>query len=161
MSARGGWRPLLAALASLASACGSPSPSASDAASACGSETCTSSLVVTLAHELDFSAGGYVLELDVAELEVRCSFPAEATGTKSCFGYRFADLAWDESTITVTLTNPLSDYDVSVDVRLAKDNAHVFEQTVAVDPGEPFEPNGEGCPPRCWSARAEASLAGI
>ncbi|MFK7986786.1 MAG: hypothetical protein AB8I08_12245 [Sandaracinaceae bacterium] len=127
---------------------------------------CESRLEVQLEHSLNLSEGSYRLEITTPLQSLRCSFGPEATGANTCFGYRFTDLTWNEERVTVSLIDPFYDMATnpdgepfeSVDVVLFRGMDRVAELTVDIAPGPPDQPNGDGCPPTCWTARGQATL---
>ena len=134
----------------------------SSCGAACTEVGCTSTLRIRLEHSLALADGPYLLEVTTPAHELRCSFGPETTGDRTCFGFRFADLDWDESAVTLLLTEPFEGGAVfeAVDVRVSREGAPLFEQTIAVDAGPLLEPNGPGCPPVCVEALALGSLGG-
>jgi hypothetical protein len=125
-----------------------------------------STFTLTLEHQLPLDQGPHQLRVDTGLFEVRCSVGVTATGDATCFGYRFTDLAWTASEVTVTLIDPFYDADLNpnslpfeqVDVRVTRGTDELASLTVAVDGGEPQQPNGPDCAPSCWQATARATL---
>lgn len=133
----------------------------------CTAVGCTSTLEIRLSHSLDLGAGPYRVDITTPQQELRCSIgPELGDELRSCFGYRFATLRWDESSMTVTMTDPFGDVVVnptgapfeSIEVVVYDGPDELSRRAVAVDPGEPQRPNGPGCEPTCWAATVDASL---
>jgi hypothetical protein len=132
----------------------------------CTEVGCTSTLAITVEHEAELARGAYRLEVVTPQQELRCSVGPETAGEASCFGFRFADLVWDASAATLTLTGPFGDAVdnpegrpfEAVEVVVSRDGDELARRTVPVEPGEPVTPNGPDCPPTCWNATGAVRL---
>lgn len=132
----------------------------------CTEVGCDSRLEIEIAHALDLTAGPYRLEVNTPLQSLRCSFGPETSGVSTCFGYRFSDLTWDDERVTLTLLNPFTDLETnpdgepfsSVDVAVFQGSDSLGDFTVDIAAGAPDQPNGDGCPPTCWTARGQAAL---
>ena len=141
-------------------------PALSGCVTQCTLVGCESQLELELTHALDLSEGPYRLEVTTPLHSLRCSFGPDATGTTTCFGYRFSDLDWDEERVTLSLIAPFYDAESnpegepfeSVELAVSQGSTLIAERTVEISRGEPQRPNGEGCPPTCWSARGDVTL---
>lgn len=126
----------------------------------CTNVGCTSTLSVEIAHDLDLAAGPYRFEIDTGLQTLRCSVGPEPTGDRSCFGFRFADLDWDATSVTLLLTDPFEGGEPPemVDVVVVQGDTELSRQSITVDRGETERPNGPDCPGMCWQAVAATSL---
>jgi len=139
------------ALATLLAAC--------TASSECTTESCSSTLTIALSHTLDLSSGPHRLEVTTPSADLRCSVGPEPAGDATCFGFRFTDLRWDETTITLVLTEPFVDAPFEqIEVAVSRAGDEVWREIVDVDAGEAERPNGPDCPGACWRATAAATL---
>lgn len=148
---------------------GSVSTDGSDGATGgpvCTEIACNSSLTVTLGHQLDLSMGPHQIVIGVPDDEITCSIPTQDTGADSCFGFAFADVAWDTDTITFTMTEPFVINDQNPDgepwtdmtFTVTRGMEPVAEFDVTLDLGDPMMPNGDDCPPTCYEATATATI---
>lgn len=130
----------------------------------CSGTSCSSTLTLNFAHTYDLSMGPHLLVIETPNFTLDCSVPAQVDGAKSCFGFAFADLAWDASRITVTVTDPFFATEtqpdpgpfesVGVSVTRGGEMLSSFELPVDAGPdgGDPL------CGTSCWQASASASL---
>jgi len=99
------------------------------------------------------------LEVTTPSADLRCSVGPEPAGDATCFGFRFTDLRWDETTITLVLTEPFVDAPFEqIEVAVSRAGDEVWREIVDVDAGEAERPNGPDCPGACWRATAAATL---
>ncbi len=132
----------------------------------CTTIGCTSELTLTIEHNLDLSEGPHQFEMTTPLQEIRCSVPTTASGQDSCFGFRFADLSWDPTHVTITLLGPFYDTELnpeatpfeSVELRVLRQGVLLRSVSVPVSPGEGRQPNGPGCAPTCYDAHGELTL---
>lgn len=126
----------------------------------CTAADCSSALTVQLDHSSDLSEGALELDVITADRTVRCSVgPALTAERQSCSGATDAEVAWDGSTITVSLREDSASEPVtSVEVVVSRDGSELARETLDVDPGEPITPNGPGCEPVCWTGTASTSI---
>jgi hypothetical protein len=146
---------------------GSETETDGDTGASCTDEDCDSTLTLTLQHQLPLLEGPHQITMTTPLFDVDCSIPTELTGSDSCFGFRFADLDWDESTITITLIEPYYDTDLNpealpfetVGVLVTKSPTVLYDETVTIDPGQSTRP--DPCGPVCWPATGSATLPPI
>ena len=108
--------------------------------------------------------GDRARRLETGTEELLCSVDPEPSGRKSCFGFMFTDLVWDEQTITVLMTAPYYDTDLnpdatpfeSVSVLLELDGMTLYDEMLPVEAGEPIQP--DPCGEVCWHATVDATL---
>ncbi len=130
----------------------------------CTDESCSSLLTMTFAHSLALLEGPHALTIQTPLHELLCSIDPEPSGRKSCFGFMFTDLVWDEQTITVLLTAPYYDTDLnpeatpfeSVSVLLELGDMTLYDEMLPVEPGDPIQP--DPCGEVCWHATVDASF---
>lgn len=143
--------PLLVLLA----ACPSP-----DDGVVCTEIGCSSSFTVALTHGLAFDDEALhtvVLRTDPIG-EVACTVGPGPSGSDSCFGFRFADVAWTETTITVTLAQPFYVSETTPDgepfdryeIEVLDGGSSVFRQTFDLGEVTALQPNGPECGPTCY-----------
>lgn len=137
---------------------------ATDTGPMCTGESCSSRLTMTFGHNLALLDGPHPLRIQTPLHELICSIDPTPTGRKSCFGFMFADLSWDEQTITVLLTTPFYDTDLnpeatpfdSVSVQVELGDQPIYDGTLPVDPGDPIQP--DPCGQVCWHATVDANI---
>ena len=125
-----------------------------------------STFTLTLDHGLPLDQGPHQLRVDTELFELRCGVGTSPAGSATCFGFRFTDIDWNESVITIRLVEPFYDADLNpdatpfdhVDVIVSRGGVAVADVRVSVEAGEPVQPNGPACAPTCWQAMARATL---
>ena len=137
-----------------------------DGGPGCTEIGCNSQLTITLAHSLPRDGDPHQILFEIPDHDIRCSIPAGAPGTESCFGLAFADVSWDDDTIELVLVEPFeatpenpegTPFD-NVRVTVTRGSEPIDEFDVPVEPGEPHQPNGEDCPPTCWDATGSGTI---
>lgn len=142
----------------------SDSGSATETGQMCTGEPCSSRLTMTFSHNLSLLDGPHPLNIQTPLHDVICSVDPAPKGDKSCFGFMFTDLTWDEQTITVLMTTPFFDTDLnpeatpfeSVSVQVELGDRTLFDEMLPVDPGEPVQP--DPCGQVCWHATVDATI---
>ncbi|MEM7157456.1 MAG: hypothetical protein AAF799_31715 [Myxococcota bacterium] len=130
----------------------------------CTDETCTSLLTMTFSHDLALLDGPHPLDIQTPLHDLICSIDPAPEGQKSCFGFMFTDLSWDEQTITVEMTGPFFDTDLnpeatpfeSVAVQLRLEDQTLYDEVLPVVSGDPIQP--DPCGQVCWHATVDATI---
>ena len=130
----------------------------------CTGEACASTLTLTFAHSLDLLAGPYRFLFDTPTHSVSCGVEASLSGAESCFGFPFSNVSWDEATVTVVLTSPFYPTDdnpqglpfEAITLVVKQGQTQLFELPVAIDVGEPMQP--DPCGIACWQAVGAATV---
>jgi hypothetical protein len=130
----------------------------------CTGEVCNSTLTLTFTHALPLLDGPYRFLITTPLFDLVCGVEVSLEGQKTCYGWAFTDLSWTAQTVTVLLTNPFYDTNLnpealpveSVSVQVEHGQDVVWEGVVAIDGGEPSQP--DPCNFVCWSAVGSATI---
>ena len=142
----------------------SATDSGSETGPMCTGETCSSLLTMTFSHNLALLDGPHPVNIQTPLHDVLCSIDPAPEGRKSCFGFMFTDLSWDEQTFTVLMTTPFFDTDLnpeatpfeSVAVQVELGDETLYDEVLTVVPGDPIQP--DPCGQVCWHATIDATI---